>query len=242
MFLVAVIVVALVGGFAPAVLDRHRGIAAAQLLLHPAHPPVDDRGGEQRARDRRVRRRRGPGQLGRGHRGPAHQAGGPGQRGVRAAHHHGGQRAARPAGARARCWTGSARRSAWTRSRCSSARRRRPAAADASADRLRGTPGDWHVVASRGEPAVTRPDEADVEVPVDRLAARWRCAAGRCPPRTGACSARSPPTRPSRSTSSGWPPRRRRPSRSRPPTGCGPRCSPRSATTCAPRWRRPRPR
>jgi two-component system sensor histidine kinase KdpD len=40
------------------------------------------------------------------------------------------------------------------------------AAADASADRLRGTPGGWHVVASCGEPAVTRPGEADVEVPV----------------------------------------------------------------------------
>ncbi len=36
----------------------------------------------------------------------------------------------------------------------------------ASAGRLRGTPGSWHVVASRGEPAVTRPGEADVEVPV----------------------------------------------------------------------------
>jgi two-component system sensor histidine kinase KdpD len=42
--------------------------------------------------------------------------------------------------------------------------------ADASAERLRGTPGGWHVVASRGTPPVTRPDEADVEVPVtDRL-------------------------------------------------------------------------
>ena len=38
--------------------------------------------------------------------------------------------------------------------------------ADASAERLRGTQGGWHVVASRGTPAVTRPDEADVEVPV----------------------------------------------------------------------------
>jgi two-component system sensor histidine kinase KdpD len=44
------------------------------------------------------------------------------------------------------------------------------AAADASAERLRGTPGAWHVVASRGTPAATRPDDADVEVPVtDRL-------------------------------------------------------------------------
>jgi two-component system sensor histidine kinase KdpD len=42
--------------------------------------------------------------------------------------------------------------------------------AEASADRLRGTPGAWHVVASRGTPTVTRPGEADVEVPVgDRL-------------------------------------------------------------------------
>ncbi len=42
--------------------------------------------------------------------------------------------------------------------------------ADASAERLRGTPGAWHVVAGQGAPAVTRPDEADVEVPVtDRL-------------------------------------------------------------------------
>jgi two-component system sensor histidine kinase KdpD len=43
-------------------------------------------------------------------------------------------------------------------------------AADASAERLRGTPGAWHVVASRGAAPITRPDEADVEVPVtDRL-------------------------------------------------------------------------
>jgi two-component system, OmpR family, sensor histidine kinase KdpD len=38
--------------------------------------------------------------------------------------------------------------------------------ADASAERLRGTPGGWHAVASTGTPAVTRPGEADVEVPV----------------------------------------------------------------------------
>jgi two-component system, OmpR family, sensor histidine kinase KdpD len=42
--------------------------------------------------------------------------------------------------------------------------------ADASAERLRGMPGAWRAVASRGTPVVTRPDEADVEVPVgDRL-------------------------------------------------------------------------
>jgi two-component system, OmpR family, sensor histidine kinase KdpD len=42
--------------------------------------------------------------------------------------------------------------------------------ADTSAERLRGMPGAWHVVASQGTPVVTRPGEADVEVPVgDRL-------------------------------------------------------------------------
>ncbi len=52
----------------------------------------------------------------------------------------------------------------------------RPAAEDSqtedsqAAERLRGTPGAWHAVASQGTPALTRPDEADVEVPVgDRL-------------------------------------------------------------------------
>ena len=64
MFLVAVILVALVGGFAPAVLGRHRRLSAAQLLLHPAHSPVDDLAGEQRPRARRVRRGRAAGQPG----------------------------------------------------------------------------------------------------------------------------------------------------------------------------------
>ena len=42
--------------------------------------------------------------------------------------------------------------------------------AGTSAERLRSTPGGWQVVASRGVPAVTQPGEADVEVPVtDRL-------------------------------------------------------------------------
>ena len=46
-FLVAVIAVALVGGFLPAVARGDRRVAAAQLLLHPADAPVHDRGGEQ---------------------------------------------------------------------------------------------------------------------------------------------------------------------------------------------------
>jgi two-component system, OmpR family, sensor histidine kinase KdpD len=48
-------------------------------------------------------------------------------------------------------------------------------AAGASAERLRGMPGSWHVVASTGTSPVTRPNEADVEVPVtDRLSLALR--------------------------------------------------------------------
>ena len=47
--------------------------------------------------------------------------------------------------------------------------------ADTSAERLRGMPGSWHAVASSGTPAVARPDDADVEVPVgDRLSLALR--------------------------------------------------------------------
>ncbi|HEY6297491.1 MAG TPA: sensor histidine kinase KdpD [Streptosporangiaceae bacterium] len=47
--------------------------------------------------------------------------------------------------------------------------------AGASAERLRGLPGNWHAVASTGTNPVTRPDEADVEMPVtDRLSLALR--------------------------------------------------------------------
>jgi len=47
--------------------------------------------------------------------------------------------------------------------------------AGASAERLRGMPGSWHVVASTGPRPVTRPGDADVEVPVtDRLSLALR--------------------------------------------------------------------
>src|ERR1017187_3220676 len=41
-----------------------------------------------------------------------------------------------------------------------------PPPAGGTASGTRSMSGSWHVVASRGEPAVTRPEEADVEVPV----------------------------------------------------------------------------
>src|SRR3984957_20293211 len=109
----------------------------------------------------------------------------------------------------------------------------------------RGPGGEWAVVACSGDAPVTRPDDADVDVPVtDTLSL---ALAGRPLPagdrrRPGGCGGRPPPTPPSPSSSSGSRPRRRRPSRSPRPTGCGPRCWPPSATTCAPRSRRPRPR
>ena len=113
---------------------------------------------------------------------------------------------------------------------------------DTSAER---TPGHTGQLARRSQPRRARRDPAGRgrrRGTGGQQPAAGAARAGRCPRRTGACSARSPPTRPPRWTSSGWPPRRKRPSQSRPPTGCGPRCSPRSATTCAPRWHRPRPR
>ena len=60
--------------------------------------------------------------------------------------------------------------------------------ADASAERIGGTPGNWHVVASRGEPAVTWPGEADVEVPVGRQPAAG--PAGQAAARRGPAGAR----------------------------------------------------
>ena len=71
------------------------------------------------------------------------------------------------------------------------------------------------------------------------LAAARPAAAGRGPP--GARRVRGPRGRRAGAAAAH---RRGRggPARSPRPTGCAPRCSPRSATTCAPRWPRPRPR
>ena len=71
-------------------------------------------------------------------------------------------------------------------------------------------------------------------------ASRSPCAAAPCPPATAGSSARSRPTPPPRSSSSGWPPRRRPHGPLPRPTGCGRRCSQRSATTCARRLHRRR--
>ncbi len=56
---------------------RHHRVAAAQLLLHPAYPLLDDRPAEQRAGARRVRRRRPCHQPGGGPRRQADPSGGP---------------------------------------------------------------------------------------------------------------------------------------------------------------------
>ena len=93
----------------------------------------------------------------------------------------------------------------------------------------------------RRRPPAGSPDAGETEVPVDdRLT--WCSPAGRWRPPTGASSRRSPPRPPSRCARNGSPPRPPPPARWPRPTGCAPRCSPRSATTCARRWPRPRPR
>ncbi len=135
----------------------HRQLAATQLLLHPADPQVHHRRGEQRPGAGRVRRGGAAGQLGRGPGGAAHQTGGPRLRPnrrcwrPRPATCCAGSTPSRP------CSTGSARRSAWTRSRCLSAAATPP----------RGE-ATWTVVAYSGPVAVTKPDDADVEVPVGK--------------------------------------------------------------------------
>ena len=99
----------------------------------------------------------------------------------------------------------------------------------------------WQVVAHSGEPPVTRPTTRTSRCRWPKRCP-WRCAGPPCPRPTAGSSARSPPTPRWPWSSSGWPPRPKRPGRSPRPTGCAPRCWPRSATTCAPRWPRPRPR
>ena len=97
------------------------------------------------------------------------------------------------------------------------------------------------VVASVGADPAGTPDAAR------RGAGRRRarvlaCGAGRCRPRTGACWRRSPRRPRSRWTRTAGRARPPAAGRSPRPTGCARRCSPRSATTCARRWPRRRPR
>jgi two-component system sensor histidine kinase KdpD len=110
-------------------------------------------------------------------------------------------------------------------------------AASSAASRIRGPGKGWTAVATAGDEPVNSPDDADVEVPVtDTLSLALRGRALPADDRRVLGATRRPPW-----SSCGWPPKPKRPSRSPRPTGCAPRCSRRSATTCAARWRRPRP-
>jgi two-component system sensor histidine kinase KdpD len=208
---------------------RGRRLAAAQLLLHPADPQVHHRRARQPARPGDLRRRRDRGQLGgrpaaRKTR-QAARAGADAQTAV----HRGRQRAARRPG---RC------RAARTAPRdvrpglgdpARTPARARPPGPD------RGDPVRLAVAAprtprSRGRHPVT---DDDLSLRAARPAAP---ASDRRIVEAFAAQA-AVALRQER-----LPPRRGRPSRSPRPTGCGPRCSPRSATTCAPRSPRPRPR
>jgi hypothetical protein len=101
-------------------------------------------------------------------------------------------------------------------------------------------PRGWHLVAASGADPAGVPRTA---TPSCRSATTWHwCfAAGRCRPRTAGCWPRSA-FRPRWHCSSGWSRPPPRPSRWPKPIAPGPRCSPRSATTCARRWPRRRPR
>ena len=94
-FLLAVVVVALVGGLWPALVDRDRRHRRAELLLHAADPDLHDRRAQQRAGAGDLRAGRGDGEFGRRPGGPSDQTGGPGGRRVRDAGDAGRLRAAR---------------------------------------------------------------------------------------------------------------------------------------------------
>ncbi len=99
----------------------------------------------------------------------------------------------------------------------------------------------WTCAGSVGPAPVSRPDDADVDMPVGDNLQPSRSPAGCCRPRTAGCSARSPPRPPSSWTASAWSGRPKRRAGSPRATGSGPPCSPPSATTCAPRWPPSRP-
>ena len=88
--------------------------------------------------------------------------------------------------------------------------------------------------ARRGRPATRRcvRPTATPRPPIDDTGC-WCCAAGRCRPTTSGCWPRSPPRSRSPTASGSSPRRPAPPSRWPSPTGSGPRCSTRSATTCA---------
>ncbi len=64
LFLLLVVVVAMVGGFLPAMLAVDQRIIASQLLLRPTPAQIHDPGNQQRPGNRRVHRRRRTRQLG----------------------------------------------------------------------------------------------------------------------------------------------------------------------------------
>ena len=120
---------------------------------------------------------------------------------------------------------------------------RRPASAGAPSAASRGRPARHLVV--RGQHR-RRPVPAARgrrhRGPGRRRPALVAARARAWPPRISGCWPPSRPRSRSPTSSAGWPRRPRPPSRWPRPTGCAPRCSTRSATTCAPRSPRPRRR
>ena len=225
LFFLATVVVALVGGLGPALLAARRRRAAAQLLPHPAALHLHHRRAGERDHARGDGAGRGARRARRRPRRPPRPAGRAGPRRGRAARLVLPHRA-HPAPTRCPgCWRRSARPSA------------SPSVAILRAPR-RPVGG----VRLRRPAGLHPPRQADVDVAVDAdihlvgarpHAARRRPPAARRRRRPGPARAAQPADR-----------RRGRRGRSAAPTppSCAPRCSPRSATTCAPRWPRSRPR
>ena len=203
-------------------------VAGSLLLNYFFTPPithVHDRRGREPAGAGRVRSGRGRGVGRGGPRRPAHPAGGAGQRRRTDAGDRRGQRAARCASPRSPAGTtpGDVR----------------ARVGDAARTHDRTARGGWST--SVGDPPCDAPGEADAEVAADdepdRRAARAPAGGRRPAHHRGVRRAGR-----GRAAAGAAGRRGRRPrGRSRRPTGCAPRCSPRSATTCGPRSPRPRP-
>ena len=233
-FLVTVVAVALVGGLAPALFAARARLPAAQLLLHAAGPPVHHRRAGEPARPAGLPPRRLRRQRRRRPRRPPHPGSSPGAGGGGDPVHPRRQRAARPAPAAGPARAGSGdlqsrlRHSAGARGPDrprTRGRTQRPHAGGSSTAPA-GLPAGRRPRAMRKSTSTTRSPSCFAAIPWTRP--------------TGACSRRSPPRPPSRCGRSGWLPRPPRSALSPRSTGCGPRCSTRSATTCARRWPPPK--
>ena len=177
MFLLVVVVVAALGGFVPGVRVRDHRVPARELVLHAAATRVHDRRGREPPRARDLPARRRGGEPARRDRVAAHGRGGAGAR-------RGGdaRRAERHAGGVGGPAAATGRPAARSRSRPT----RVAVLGDAGDDDVAGAG------AARATSVPTRPDDADVVVPLHGDDVLVLCGAGPSATTTARCSARSP--------------------------------------------------